>query len=154
MPREQEQRDRLLALAEPVARGLGLNLVEVALRRAGPVPLLTVTVDRPGGVTVEDCRRMSRALEAELDAARVLPGRYRLDVESPGINRVLRTEREYRYFSGREVEVTTRTPQEGRRRLVGTLRGLDGDALVVEEGGRPLRLPLGDVARVRLHVRF
>lgn len=154
MRREEELRERLLALAEPVAEGLGLALVEVSLRQGGPSLLVTVTVDRPGGVTIEDCRRMSRALEAELDAALVLPGRYRLDVESPGIDRVLRTPREYRYFAGREVEVTVRNPEAGRRRLVGTLHGLEGDVLLVDEGGERLRLPLPDVARVRLHVRF
>lgn len=154
MRREEELRERLLALAEPVAEGLGLALVEVSLRQGGPSLLVTVTVDRPGGVTIEDCRRMSRALEAELDAASVLPGRYRLDVESPGIDRVLRTPREYRYFAGREVEVTVRNPEAGRRRLVGTLHGLEGDVLLVDEGGERLRLPLPDVARVRLHVRF
>lgn len=154
MPREEAVRQRLLALAEPLAERLGLALVDVSLRRGGPGELVTVTIDRPGGVTLDDCRRMSRHLEEELDAEGLFQGRYRLDVESPGLDRVLRTEREFQYFRGREVELTLRAPDAGSRRLVGTLRGLEGDTLVIDEAGEPLRLRLDEVARVRLHVRF
>ncbi|MFO7246438.1 MAG: ribosome maturation factor RimP [Thermaerobacter sp.] len=154
MPHDPELRERLLALAEPVAQDLGLNLVDVTLRRSGPSSLVTVTIDRPGGVTVEDCRRMSRALEERLDAGSWFAGPYRLDVESPGIDRVLRTPREFRYFAGREVEVVFKDPGGGRHRVTGTLRGLEGDDLVIDEAGQERRFALDQVARVRLHVRF
>src|SRR5690606_14657058 len=117
---------------------LGFEFVE--LERAGSKarPILRLRIDRPGatpgnGVTVEDCTRVSRALEAWLDGEDVLGGRYVLEVSSPGIERPLVKRRDFERFTGEEIAVKGRGPLAGRgRRLEGELLGVV-DAGAVEQ---------------------
>ena len=124
---------------------LGYEFVE--LERAGSKtrPILRLRIDRPGatpgnGVTVDDCTRVSRALESWLDGEDVLGGRYVLEVSSPGVERPLVKRRDFERFTGEEVAVKGKGPLAGRgRRLEGELLGV-----VDDEGGERVRLRLAD----------
>ena len=129
---------------------LGYELVE--LERAGSKarPILRLRVDRPdgppeGSVTVEDCTRVSRALEPFLDAHAGLAPKYVLEVSSPGVERPLTKVRDFERFAGKEVALAGKEALAGRaRRLEGTLLGVEG------EGGETirLRLPKGEEVSV------
>ena len=151
MAGREELDRRLEALVEPVVTRMGYALVDVRCLGPSARPRVRITIDSPGGITLDDCERVSRRVEAALDADGLVGDDYVLEVESPGLGRVLEREREFRHFAGRAVEVTVRVPVEGRRRLVGTLLGLEGDAVVVELEGRRTTIPRAQVARVRLH---
>lgn len=122
---------------------MGLELVE--LERAGSKrrPILRLRVDRPDsapgqGVTVDDCGRVSRALEAYLDERADLPETYVLEVSSPGVERPLVKRRDFERFTGQEVALKGKEPLAGRaRRLEGVLLGIEG-----EGGGERIRLRL------------
>lgn len=130
---------------------LGFELVE--LERAGSKtrPVLRVRVDRPDsepghGVSLDDCARISRALESYLDGLETLPARYVLEVSSPGVERPLVRRRDYERFAGHEVALRGYAPLAGRgKRLEGELLGL-----VERESGEAVRLRLADGEEVEV----
>ncbi len=110
---------------------------------------LRVFIDRPGGIGIEDCQRLSERLEAELDRKDVVPERYILEVSSPGLDRVLKKDRDFQREMGKAVDVSLYEPLDGEKLLTGTLAGWDEEALTLE-GRAPI--PRAKVAQVRLHI--
>ena len=95
-------------------------------------------VDRTHRMTVDDCAAISHAISAVLDVADPIPGAYALEVSSPGIDRPLARREDFSRFAGFEVKLESEEPVEGQRRFRGILRGLEGDAVVVEQDGKIL----------------
>ena len=132
---------------EPAVTGMGYELVDVQSSNGGR--MLRVFIDKPGGVTVDDCAAVSRQL------TRVLPVEgvdyERLEVSSPGLDRRLRKRGDFERFAGQRADVRMRTPDaSGRRRFVGVLRGADEEHVSMELEGQTVSLALGDVERARL----
>lgn len=148
----QQVEEAVCEIAEATARSMSLTLVDVSCRgtRAGWV--LDICLDRGGMLTLDDCAEFSRALGDALDDEVILDRSYRLEVCSPGVNRVLKSEREYAVFAGRQVEVTLAEPQQGGSDFTGVLLGIRDGLLVLEsEQGLELAFPLEGVVRTRLH---
>lgn len=112
---------------------------------------LRVYIDKPGGIDIEDCQDLSEKLEAELDKRNVIADSYILEVSSPGIDRVLRKPRDFVREEGKAVDITLFAPRDGKKSLTGILTGFDGENLELDGGEK---LPLKDVAQVRLHIDF
>ena len=112
---------------------------------------LRVYIDKEGGIDIEDCQALSEKLEEALDKGDVVPDSYILEVSSPGIDRVLRKPRDFTREQGKKVDVTLYAPREGKKLLVGELTGFDGDAIGLD--GKT-KIPLADIAQVRLHIDF
>jgi ribosome maturation factor RimP len=147
----------LRALIEPVVGAHGLELVDVELTGAAGGRLLRVTVDTPaadGRVSIERCAELSRELGTHLDAAEALAGAYRLEVSSPGLDRLLGREKDFASVLGREVRLETRHPLDGRRRFRGRLVAFDGGVARVEVDGREFAIPFDEVARARAVYEF
>jgi len=122
---------------------LGFELVDIRWGGSARRPSLRVRIDRPDatpghGVTVDDCAQVSRALEPWLDAREDLPERYVLEVSSPGVDRPLLRDRDYRRFRGERVAV------KGHDILAGRARRLEGELLGLDEGSGAVRLRLPD----------
>ena len=137
---------------EPRLEQLSLELVEVEWAGSRARPIIRLRVDRPDsrpgdGVTVEDCVRVSRALEPWLDEHPALAERYTLEVSSPGVERPLRRERDFRRFAGESVVVKLSRVPEGRAsaRLEATLEGVEEGS---ESEGFRVRLGLADGERI------
>lgn len=107
-----------------------IELVDVTVSGQGNTKIVTITVDKPGGVTVEDCATASNRIGAAFEAEDPIPGRYRLDVQSPGLERPLHSEADFERVLGRTVSVKRR----GHQPLVGTLTGVSGTGIVVASG--------------------
>jgi ribosome maturation factor RimP len=109
-------------------------------------------------VSVDDCKRVSEDLSALLDVEPDLvedPDRqYTLEVSSPGLDRPLRDAADYRRFTGRLAKIVTSAPVVGQSHFAGRLSGLDGDVVLLTEGRRVHRVPLGLISRARLEVEF
>jgi ribosome maturation factor RimP len=144
---------------------LGYELVEIERAGSRARPIVRVRIDRPGsgprdGVTVDDCARVSRALEEWLDTESVIAERYVLEVSSPGVERPLVRAEDFSRFAGREVALRTSHPlADGSRRVVGELVGLDtagGEERVRVRlaDGSLLDIPRSDVARAHLIFRW
>jgi ribosome maturation factor RimP len=140
-------RERLIALIEPVLGGLGFELVDLEFASG----IVRVFIDRPDGVRIEDCERASREVSALLDVEDPIPTAYRLEVSSPGLDRVLRTRAHFERFVGERVWVELKVPREaGRRRYTGRLDavGIEGITLVVDE--QPVSVVFGDIGKAKL----
>jgi ribosome maturation factor RimP len=144
---------------------LGYELVEIERAGSRTRPILRLRVDHAGagrgtGITVEDCARVSRALEQQLDNDPRVSERYTLEVSSPGVERPLVRDRDFERFAGEEVAVHGTEPLAGRaKRLQGELLGLaDGDAgRVVQlrlESGEQVDIPRADITRAHLIFRW
>jgi ribosome maturation factor RimP len=145
-------REELIRLLEPTVTGLSYELVELELGQSGHRPLVRVFIDRRDGepVGLDDCERISHAVEAVLDAEDPIQGTYQLEVSSPGFDRPLRTREHFRAHCGREGRIELKVPLEGRRRFRGLMKALEGDVLVIEVDGRDWRLPLDGIQKARL----
>lgn len=144
---------RIWALAEPVAASLGMELIEVDHSGGGRRQVLRLFVDKPGGVAVEDCKRMSREVEARLDAEDLIGSAYLLEVSSPGLERPLRRPGDFQRYAGRRVRLRLRSPQGKPRLVFGVLLGIEGEVVALETGvGEPQRFALGEIAKARLEV--
>ena len=148
---------------------LGFELVELERAGSRSRPILRLRIDRPDsepghGVTVDDCARVSRALEADLDEGGVAGERYTLEVSSPGVERPLVRARDFRRFAGQRVALKGYAPLAGRqKRLEGELLGLGGTTAGQESGGsirirlddgEEAEIPREEVARAHLIFRW
>lgn len=127
--------------------GLGYELVDVQASNGGR--MLRLFIDKPGGITVEDCATVSRHLTRVLAVEGV--DYERLEVSSPGLDRPLRKGADFARFAGHRAEVRMRTPDlSGRRRFVGVLRGAEAGRVSIELDGQTIGLELADVERAKL----
>jgi ribosome maturation factor RimP len=143
------RRASIRTLAEPTVRSLGCDLVGVELATEAGGLILRLFIDKPGGVTVADCTRVSRALSPEFDVEEPVAGAYRLEVSSPGIERPVERQQDFLRFQGFKAKVRM-APDWGRRRLAGVLAGVEGDELLLEAPEGLQRLPFDRIDRVRL----
>lgn len=151
MTRARDIREKATELAERVASREGCELVHCEYRREGSDWVLRVFIDKEGGVGLEDCSSVSRELSTHLDVEDLVPHAYKLEVSSPGLDRPLRDDSDYRRFTGETVRINTYQSVRGRSAIVGTLKGLADDTVVVEEdGGQIFEIPLERVAKARL----
>jgi len=147
--------DRIAAAAAEIAASLSLELVEVSLKRAPKRYRLAVTVDKEGGVTLDECTKMSQALSQWLDATDPLPGSYNLQVASPGLDRPVRGLDDFRVCRGRFARITLRVDGK-ENQILGTIGGVgdDGRVEVTDKAGRVVRFAIEDVVRAKLDVDF
>jgi ribosome maturation factor RimP len=134
-------------VVEPAVTGMGYELVDLQASNGGRQ--LRLFIDKPGGVTLEDCAAVSRHLTRVLAVEGI--DYERLEVSSPGLDRPLRKAGDFARFAGRKAEVRMRTPDpSGRRKFVGVLRGAEAGRVNMELEGQTVRLELDDVERARL----
>jgi ribosome maturation factor RimP len=143
-------REGLIALIEPAVERLGFELVELEYGAGRAHALLRVFIDREGGVTVDDCTRISRELSALLDIEDPIPIAYRLEVSSPGFDRVLRTPAHFGRFLGSRVFVELKEPRAGRRRYTGKLLTVDEAGIALEVDREHVGVPFNEIGKARL----
>ena len=119
-------------VAQRVAESSGLELVEVDLRGGGKARMLRIVIDKPAGVTHDDCASVSREVGTILDVEDAVPGSYTLEVSSPGLDRKLERAADFARFTGSLVKVMTREPAHNNRHFEGRLEAFDGNRLVLD----------------------
>jgi ribosome maturation factor RimP len=143
-------RDRLVGLVEPLLEQLGYELVDLEYGGGHGSGTLRVFIDRPTGVTIDDCELVSREVSALFDVHDPVPSAYRLEVSTPGLDRVLRTAAHFARYAGAQVTVELALPREGRRRYAGRLLESDAEGFELMVDGARLRLSYPEVGRARL----
>ncbi|MFQ5911637.1 MAG: ribosome maturation factor RimP [Nitrospinota bacterium] len=149
-----EVRSRLWPIVDPVVEDEGLELVELEFVQQGGRWVLRIYMDKPGGVQLEDCERVSRRVSPVLDVEDPIPHRYVLEVSSPGIPRPIRRAHDFERFCGQRARIELTLPVRGRKRYSGKLAGVSGGAApevaLKLEGGEVVRLSLAQIKRARL----
>lgn len=132
--------------------GVELVLLEEAGDRRHKI--VRLFIDHAGGVTHELCSRVSGAVGDAFDEADLMEGAYTLEVSSPGLERPLRKRGHFEAQMGKKVYVKTKSPVEGAKVWQGVLAEVDADAIVVEDAGRRVRIPLGEIGSAHLIYEF
>lgn len=146
---DDEKQLEIEGVVQPVLRDHGMTLVDLEWRPRRPRGVLRLFVDKPGGVGIDDCQRLSREVGDVLDASALIEEAYDLEVSSPGLDRQLRTDREFRWAAGKRVRCWLAGGQEVRGRLV----GIDGGQVVLEQDdGTEAKLDRASVTKARLDV--
>ena len=148
--------ERVRSVALRVTADRGFELVDIELKQAKSEKLVRIFVDRPGGIGLEDLQSVSEEVSAILDAEDPIEGHYTLEVSSPGLDRPLKGEADYRRFVGRLAKLASYEPVEGRRHWTGRIVGCDDGivTLELEEEKASARVPLAKVSHGRLEVEF
>ena len=141
---------RLTQLLQPLIEDMGYEFVGLDHRSNPKDPVLVVYIDRPGGIAVDDCERVSREVAALLDVEDPIPGHYNLEVSSPGLDRPLFTLEQFQRFSGEEVKLSLFAPVDGRRRFKGRIVGAGDGKVRLEQDGTEVELDMGNIAKARL----
>lgn len=146
--------DTVAALAKPVAEAQGCELWDVEYVREAGQWYLRVYIDKPGGVSIDDCEAVSRALDPILDEADPIEQSYTFEVSSAGAERSLKRPSDFERFMGSLVEVRLYTAVDGVKQAVGHLKGYDAGNVTVEVAGREITYEKDKVANVRLRIEL
>lgn len=143
--------DNIRAIAERVAVSEGLALVDVELKGGRSNALLRIYIDKPGGVSHADCQNLSEQVSAILDVEDPLPGHYTLEVSSPGLERQLTKESEFKHFVGRRARLVLRQPVNEQGIFEGRLAGFEEGRVRVDLGESGItEIELSNIAKARL----
>jgi len=146
-------KEDLEEVVAPMLEEAGAELVEIQVVPGAQQVQLRLFVDRPAGITVGECGRLSRRIARELDLLPGLAGGYRLEVSSPGMNRPIWTLDHFRRFVGESVCVVLREPHEGRTWHKGTIASVAGECIRLRvQGDEVVELGLGDIAKAHLEL--
>ena len=143
---QDEEGSRIEQIVEPIVRDHGLELVDLEWHGRRPRGVLRVYVDKPGGVAIADCELASREIGDVLEVAGVIEQGYDLEVSSPGLDRQLRSDREFRWAIGRKVQCWMAGGQEVR----GVLAEVSAERLVLDAADGRTELPRATVTKARL----
>jgi ribosome maturation factor RimP len=145
--------DKVQEIAERVAIDHGLELVHTEVAGPENKPIVRVFIDKPQGVTHDDCSEMSIHLGTILDVEDFIHASYTLEVSSPGLERGLYKQADYERFAGSDARIKTRQPIDGQRNFRGRLMGLDGDQVVFEDRTNgTVKIPLSIITKANLEV--
>ena len=145
--------EKIREIADRVAIDNGFELVHTEVAGPENKPIVRVFIDKPNGVTHEDCSQMSLHLGTVLDVEDFIHASYTLEVSSPGLERGLYKRADYERFSGSDAKMKTRQPIDGQRNFRGRLLGVDGnDVLFEDRTNGPVRVPLDVITKANLEV--
>jgi ribosome maturation factor RimP len=144
----------LHALIEPVVSAMGFELWGIDHLSQGKHSRLVIYIDHEDGVSVDDCADVSRQVSAVLDVEDPVPGEYRLEVSSPGMDRPLFTLEQFERYAGHVVAVKLRLPFDGRRKFQGLLAGVESDEVLLQIDGEEYCFPIEGIDQARVVPQF
>lgn len=144
--------DFVSELARPVVEEEGCSLWDVEYVREAGQWYLRVFIDKDGGVSINDCERISRRLDPMLDEADPIPDSYVFEVGSAGAERELKRPSDFQHYIGSEVELRTYKPEDGRKVFVGTLAEYSNGNATIKVGDNDMTFEKSKIALVKLHV--
>jgi ribosome maturation factor RimP len=147
--------NQLSQLCEPVVAGQGYELVDLEWKHELGSWILRVFIDKASGVSLDDCASVSRELSAVLDVADAIAPAYSLEVSSPGLNRPLKKESDFRRFVGKKAKIRTKRPVgDARRNFSGTLVAVESGKVKIDVGDQVCEVPVEDVEKANLVYEF
>ena len=138
------------ALIAPLVEQEGGEIVDLQWRREGHQWILRLFVDKPNGITLDDCAYFSDRVGAFLDEKNAIEQSYVLEISSPGLDRVIKKDKDFERFSGKAVKVKIKIAENGQRRFSGVLQGLHGDKVAVLVGTETKQFARQNVDEIRL----
>lgn len=148
--------EQVFALVEPIAQSLGLIVLEVLYEKKFDGMNLTVVIDKDeGSVSIEDCEKLHRAIDGPLDELDPIDVSYTLNVSSPGIDRPLKTERDFKRNLNQKISVKLYAPQNGKKVFEGTLTEYDAETFtIVTDKNKQIKFIKKDTAKIEPIIEF
>ena len=146
--------EQVWQFAEPLVQAQGCSLWDVEYVREGGEWFLRLYIDKDGGVDIDDCEAVSRAVDPVLDEKDPIPESYRFEVCSAGLERVLKRPSDFERYLGEPVLVKLYRPKDGRKEFPGVLKGYKDGDITISAGGQEITFEKAEVALVRLRVEF
>ncbi|MBI5740324.1 MAG: ribosome maturation factor RimP [Nitrospirae bacterium] len=151
----EEIRTRIAEIIGPVINSLGVELDSVEFNRMGGRGLLRVFIEKESGVTLDDCERVSREVEAALDVEDPVPYAYVLEVSSPGLDRPLRQPKDFKKFTGKTARVVTLGPIDNQTFFVGMIESAgDREISLLLPNDKKIVIPYENISKARLEVEI
>ena len=154
MSKREDYESRTEKLLAPIVEEYHVEIYDVEYVKEGNEYYLRAFIDKPEGVNIEDCEKVSRALSDELDKEDFIPEAYILEVSSPGLGRALKKDKHFQKSIGQDVEIKLFKPIDKCKEFAGTLESFDADSITVNIDGESKRFERADVALVRLAIDF
>ncbi len=149
---DNESYNALWSFSEKVIEHEKMELVDLEYVKQGKTWVLRFYIDKDGGVNVDDCAEISRKLSVHLDVEDIIPNKYVLEVSSPGLNRPLKKEKDFKMAENKKVKISLKTPQDGRKNFSGVLKEFKGESLTLETNdGDRFVINLTDIHKARLN---
>jgi len=142
------------SLIEPVLMAEGLELVDVEYKKEGKNWVLRIYIDKAGGVTVEDCQKVSHLTGDLIDVEETITTPYSLEVSSPGLDRVLKRDKDFLKFRGRKIRLHSLSPIDNRRKFSGLLTDFRDQTVIMEIDGKVFEIPLSKVGKANLVIEI
>lgn len=154
MSRRETYEKKAEELLAPIVSSRGFELVDVEYVKEAGTYYLRGYIDKPGGITVNDCEAVSREFSDVLDEKDFIEDSYIMEISSPGLDRPLKKEKDYQRSMGRLIEIRTYRPIDKRKEFCGILKAYDADTVTIEEDGADLTFQKKDTAIIRLAIEF
>lgn len=152
METHEELVGRVTKLAAPYLEDNGIELVEITYRREQGGMTLRLLVDTPEGIKIAECEGLNNYLSEILDKEDFIDEHYVIEVSSPGLDRPMKSDRDFERSLGKDIEVTTYVPVDGRKTHDGLFIGMDKENIVIESSGVSTVIPLKSIALARLRI--
>ena len=146
--------EQVLNLVQPIAQSFGLEVLEVTYEKKFDGMHLTVIIDKEGGVTIDDCERLHRAIDAPLDELDPIECAYTLNVSSPGLDRPLKLEWDYKRNLGKKITVKLYKPLDGKKTFNGVLESYTESSFVLNTGNKQITFIKKETAQVLPLIEF
>ena len=144
----------VMGLIEPILIAEKLELVDVEYKKEGKNWVLRIFIDKEGGVTVDDCQKVSHLTGDLIDVEETISNPYSLEVSSPGLDRALKREKDFLKFKGREIRLHSLSPIENRRKFTGILKDFKDQNVYLELDGKVFEIPLQLVGKANLVIEI
>ncbi len=144
----------IMELAAPVVEALNFELVDVEFVKEGANWYLRIYIDKPGGISIDDCQAVSEQISDILDEKDPIEQSYYLEVSSPGLERPLKTERDFIKYKGELVEVKVYQPIDGKKIFEGELVGLIDNKIIISDAGNNIEFEKDKVAIIKRAIKF
>lgn len=142
-------------VVRPIVEANGVELVDVEYKKVFGTPTLTVYIDKPGGVSLDDCERVHMAIDAPLDELDPTQGQsYNLNVSSPGLDRPLKTARDFERKIGEKIEVSLYAPVDGEKKFLAVISEVRGEEITLDDNGKTVTLQLKQIAAAKPYIEF
>jgi ribosome maturation factor RimP len=146
----KELKEKLRRTLSPLIQNTEVELIDLEVKGSGPYSILRIYVDKPGGITLEECAQLSSKLSDFLDVEDLIPQRYTLEVSSPGLDRPLISEKDFARKIGENVKVFLKEPLGKKIELEGKIKDLKEGKLVLDEEGEEKRIPLEKILKGKI----
>ena len=141
-------------IGDALSAEMGVSVVDAEFKKEAGKQYLRIFIDKDGGVGIDDCEAFSREFEKKLDECDPIETEYTLEVSSPGLERKLKTKREFDHFMGRTVDVKLFSEKDGLKEFSGELTGFDGKNAEIGLGDKTVSVNIKEAAYIKLHFEF